>query len=319
MALNFGSFAREIREVSSFDSDVILVETLFAAFTTSAHYTLERTICSKYINSRRVLPGDVTTAARAANLDVLQNYFARHIIPKTNTVERNKLISKLVSVFATDSEVPNADKQAFMAIANEANLALFLVRVFLFAVFQNNNNPPSKQPLPSTDNAILLVGGKVFLNNVEVKMPDKLTPPSEFASEEAIYIAELLRAYSDAEGAQVDPSTMADRYKRNLNDQRQHYFNAEAVRRRVRDVYKSTDNDVFETFKQDVYEGVINVHDQDHANGYARLLAVLTQACNLQRGSSLLEQFPKWIGNSQRQGVCHILVNENRIKWVVGE
>ena len=35
---------------------------------------------------------------------------------------------------------------------------------------------------------------------------------------------------------------------------------------------------------------------------------------------SILENTnPPWIGPSQKQGVCHILVNEGKINWVIGD
>lgn len=170
----------------------------------------------------------------------------------------------------------------------------------------------------SDEKCITISGGKLFIGNEEVKLPDRLAPPANFEEDEAVYIAELLFAYAEAEGvATVAPDALSPKYQRNLTEQRQNYFNAEAVRRRVRDVF--TDRDEFEVLKTETYDGIVDVHSQNWANGFERLLKVLAQSAVVRIDKSLLGSQLTWIGNSEKKGVCHILVNEGRIKWVVTE
>ena len=148
-------------------------------------------------------------------------------------------------------------------------------------------------------------------------MPDKLIPPTNFESGEAIYIAELLKAYAEAEKtSSLTIDNLPLKYKKEFDRHRQDYFNAESVHRRMRETYLSEEND-FEMLKNETYDGIIDTHSMPYSNGYERLLKVLQQAVNLQQGKSLLWQLPKWIGASEKKGVCHILVNEKEITWVV--
>jgi hypothetical protein len=59
------------------------------------------------------------------------------------------------------------------------------------------------------------------------------------------------------------------------------------------------------------------VHSQDFPHGFARLNKVMAQAATIRVDKCLLSRLPDWIGASEKKGVCHILVNDRRIKgWV---
>jgi hypothetical protein len=47
------------------------------------------------------------------------------------------------------------------------------------------------------------------------------------------------------------------------------------------------------------------------------LIEVLKQAVVAPVGKSLLSNIPNWIGNSEKKGVCHMLVNDGKIRWVM--
>ena len=68
--------------------------------------------------------------------------------------------------------------------------------------------------------------------------------------------------------------------------------------------------------KEEIYNGIIDVHEQDYSTGYKRLVADLQQAAITNTSKSLLDSKLHCIGNCERKGVCHMLVNDCRIKWV---
>ena len=52
-------------------------------------------------------------------------------------------------------------------------------------------------------------------------------------------------------------------------------------------------------------------------NGYDRLIAVLEKITNTTVDLSTLNQIRNLIGNMEKKGICHILVNDGTIKsWV---
>ena len=192
----------------------------------------------------------------------------------------------------------------------------FLADVFLYAIQQPNKLKENPIPITPTDHSVCtIIAGRIYLDGEKLVIPDPLTPPENIEKEESTYILELLRAYADVE--RVDKftvNTIPEKYKRHLNEQRQNYYNAESVRRSVRDTGL---NNQFDYFINDTYDSIIDVCDQSHLNGYERLLKVLQQAANRPRGRSLLEIIPNWIGISEKKGACHILVNDGKIKWVM--
>lgn len=108
-----------------------------------------------------------------------------------------------------------------------------------------------------------------------------------------------------------------EKQKEHFTRQRSDYFAAEAVRRGTRDIYSEDEEDYFQTFVDDTYNGIIDIWESDYKTGYERLKNVLVQATLLPPDQCWLGRDTVWINNPQKKGVCHILVNEGRLKgWV---
>lgn len=137
---------------------------------------------------------------------------------------------------------------------------------------------------------------------------------------EGSYTDALLAAYGQVEGIKHFTIDMLDAYpahKENFSNQRKYYFAAEAVRRGIRDLYGTKEKDQFEVLKDEMYEGVTEVWEDEAKNGLARMRKVMAQATKTSLDKCRICRETEWIGNSQRKGVCHFLVGENRLKgWV---
>lgn len=149
----------------------------------------------------------------------------------------------------------------------------------------------------------------------------ELVPPQEVVEQEIPYVKELMAAYGEAEGiGSFTKDTLrqyVDKYGEHFNRQRKDFYAAESVRQGTREAYGETDPDQFEVLKEETYDGVVDVWEQDHRNGYVRLSKVLAQAAQIRIDRCWLCRDTDWIGNSQKKGVCHVLVNDGKIKgWV---
>ena len=323
--LCFGSYAKLLQEATASTNEGV-IDLIFNGIAVRSSYgtTLGAPDQSKILNSKLDVPLYVQRAADTpAVITAIEDYFRDSVVPVILNGRRPKFLSLLMGLIGGDSNIPTAEKSNFLSMASAAQtdltrLPAYLSTLCLYAVQQPNNL--KKNPLPvqvAASNLISIFDGRLYLNGEEVLLPDVLTPPETHEAHEAVYIAELLRAYAHAQNVpSIAPDAIPPAYQKNFNEQRQHYINAEAVRRRVREVFPP-DNDQFGIFKDDIYDGVSAVHAQTAAHGYDRLLKVLTQAANLPKGRSLIETQLAWIGSSQKQGVCHILVNEKRLTWVV--
>lgn len=162
--------------------------------------------------------------------------------------------------------------------------------------------------------------GSIRFGGRRLNMPTLISPTDEIETDEMPYISALLEAYSDELGVQI--STIEglkayNTYFRNLNRQRKDYYSAETIRRFVRDTL--TDSQQFDVLKDEVYDGIIDTHEQDYDSGYKRLVEDLKQAAVINTSKCMLDSKLHCIGVSERKGVCHMLVNDNKLKWVSNE
>jgi hypothetical protein len=162
--------------------------------------------------------------------------------------------------------------------------------------------------------------GKISINGQMFSLHEKITPPENIAQEEMPYIKALFAAYAQATGMATvtknDLPTLNVRYRRNFSDQRENYYNAVRVERSVREIFNDGEVE-FGKIKEDTYDGIVDVCWNDFDDGFKRLLAVLNQVSQITLTKSFLTQIKDLINNSEKKGICHMLVNDGRIQWVL--
>lgn len=167
------------------------------------------------------------------------------------------------------------------------------------------------------DEHIQTVYGSIRFGVPSVEIVEVKTPADYLEMHEMNYITALLDAYSDELGVQinkVEALKVHSKFFAHFIRQRKDYYSAETIRRFVRDTL--TDGKQFEVLKTEIYNGIIDVHDKDYESGFKRLCADLVQAVQVNTSKSLLDCKLNCVGNSVRKGVCHMLVNDDRIRWV---
>lgn len=167
------------------------------------------------------------------------------------------------------------------------------------------------------DEYLNTIYGNIRFGGRRINLPTSILPSNSIELDEMAYIAALLEAYSDELKIQIDTTKSLeayDKYFKHLNRQRKDYYSAETIRRFVRDTL--TDSQQFNVLKEEIYNGIIDIHEQDYDSGYKRLVADLQQASITNTSKCLLDSKLHCIGNSERKGVCHMLVNDSKLKWV---
>lgn len=167
--------------------------------------------------------------------------------------------------------------------------------------------------------SVYVEDGVIHIADEKIELPIQLTPEEEFAPYELPYINALCDAYADALSMIITPSDidkLPNRYHKDFVSQREAYFAAESLQRSVREVY-SDGEDQFNNLKKEAYDGVENTYFQDYENGYKRLQAVIDKMLTMPLSASTLARTTNLIRNMVRKGICHVLVNDGRIKsWV---
>jgi hypothetical protein len=152
------------------------------------------------------------------------------------------------------------------------------------------------------------------LSKVLGLIPEEAPPgitPDDIQVEELAYIDQLRRVYGEASGAtfaSTDDVFAHPDYGEHLKRQRTRFFEAASFSRFHRD---NTAPGALKTFQHDVYHAVIEVYSETHSSRLHRVDAVMKHAGQTQ--VSLLGRLSRI---PVRQGMCHHLANEGRLKWI---
>lgn len=145
--------------------------------------------------------------------------------------------------------------------------------------------------------------------------PEAIEPPDKIFPDELLYVKKLLEAYSDHHKSVIqDISHLSahSNYINHFNRQRKCFYSAESLMKFERDTLPPG-VDAFEDLKQEVYDGIIDIVESDHSNGFVRVKEVCKSARNLNMPS-----YPLYtsIKGNDLNGLCHHLANEDKISWV---
>lgn len=194
----------------------------------------------------------------------------------------------------------------------------FLARVFQRALLGNNKvASPKKRKSASDPQSDSLDEFNGIIRKRYAK--PKTVVPEMIQPDELGYVREMYAAYSDAYHISVDEPNDLDAIncRDHFDRQRKNYYLAETIREKTRDALKPDELDNFETLKDEVEAGIYIVsHDTDFSNGLIKANAVLDKAGSLPLSYNTQDALFNWIGPGEKQGVCHMLVNEERLGWV---
>lgn len=178
-------------------------------------------------------------------------------------------------------------------------------------------------PKPSIKNLagdrIYCEDGKLIIDGETIELPIKLND-SEIYDFEFGYISALCDAYAEAlsrPSVSVDDiPTLPKKYQHNFYEQRKAYLSAGSIQRSISEVYEDGENQ-FDILKDDAYNGIKTTYYDDYDNGYRRLIEILKKISDIQLTKSKLMLIKNLIGNLERLGIVHILVNDETISsWV---
>lgn len=259
------------------------------------------------------IPSTISDAVEDIEIrEQLQESFRDVVIGElfTPTKETNTY-DTIIGILNTDSSIGPTKHDELIALFDSGAYDEFLTEVYCYALQCPNKIKKPKKALFEKELQELTSTLNKF------GRPEKIEPPSELDDKEEVYVNELLAAYGEDAGEEYDNiDELPQKYAKNFNRQRSDYYNAESIRLSSRDVYSSDEGNLFEEFKAETFDGIIDVVEDDYDTGFDRLKSVTKHAGNLNYSKSALPRIPNWIGPSEKKGTCHILVNDKKIKWV---
>ena len=204
-----------------------------------------------------------------------------------------------------------------------------------------------KDSIPSVSNACaegfinILVECATKQKKVEKSVPDNISdtlqtiesligmlpkppvqePPDTPREDEKAYISELCLAYAEHEKKEITEGSIASYpvYAEDLKQRRIDYFAAEAVNRGLQELKSKHLGGQFDVLKDEMLTGVRGISQRKYDDGYERMLEVMDRAVIVPLSQYILSQSPYWISNHIRMGVCHYLVNDQKLRWVASK
>lgn len=180
------------------------------------------------------------------------------------------------------------------------------VEKFNFSIFQTKSIREVLEQHKATPHFVPRFGGGIS------PRPKPGVPPDEIDAKESGYVAKLFDAYGDHTKSKIAEATALKKWGKldqHFKRQREAFYHAESLRVFVRD---KVEPGTFESLQEEIYHGVVDTCDANHADGYDCVVAVTNAAQALPINAHPLA--PSTFVQD-KHGICHQLANEDRLKW----
>ena len=254
----------------------------------------------------------------AALINKIMDYFNDVVIGDYIDPMLEEGMYKALKEYIFDSSLDEATKIELSELLDQNEQGDFLGRAFILALSGDNrvqDTPYDKLPI-ADDLKYYHELMKRYTKPQMIQVPDE---PEDY---EMPYVSELYRAYGEKTGnTYIRPEDLEDEpaLKRDFDRQRTSYYQAETIRREMRDTLKVDEESNFSDFKDEVYDGVIDTCDAEYDNGYERMKAVIQHATTVPLSSNTEDRMLRWVGPGEKKGACHMLVNDEKLYWCNGD
>ena len=214
-------------------------------------------------------------------------------------------------------DLRDSKKQQLMKYYGDCKYGEFLGRVFQRALLGNNkvSSPQRKKSASDAKSESIDEFNKLICGGM--KKPTTVVP-DEIQPDELGYVSALYDAYEDAHSVHINVPTDLDSIgcREHFDRQRKNYYLAETIDRKTRDSVKKEEDGLFDTLKDEVESGIYEISHNTYSNGFEKANTVLDRAGTISLSINTQNSFFNWIGPGEKKGVCHMLVNDERLEWV---
>lgn len=176
-----------------------------------------------------------------------------------------------------------------------------------FTIFDKLSSSTIIQEHKEHSNHLIRFGGRLPLR-------ENFPIPDVNDDKELRYIKQLIKAYdSDCEQTISEVDEIPESYNRHFTDSRKSFYKAEELRILTRD---NLPEEIFENLKIEIFDGIINTAEDNHDNGYRKVKAVEDKSVDIKLESNPLREACQTI---DKKGICHHLVNDDKITWIDNE
>lgn len=335
MALCFGSYGQAIKKAKKYPkTNMAVAGILLSLITDNVEVTNQRgepfdlsdKIASLYLNCKdHVLQAIVDASGNAGVVDVAEQYFRDKVITQLEPLLLDDLISDIRTIIESDANIPSTLKSEWITIADRKHLPKFLSVIFLYAIKKENKLSPLVAAASSDDIMKLAISELDSAENIIKKYPrpQEIPVPELPEDEEMEYIKALLAMYAEElkSNGTLELIDLEDTpaFKKDLSRRRKDYYAAETIREGTRDSFGDTEEANFSALKEDILDSVYDEYIKTHSSSMDRLNCVMSQAALSPANRSILLSKLAWISAREKKGVCHFLVKDGELKWVVDD
>ncbi|MBU0278738.1 ABC-three component system protein [Gemella sp. zg-1178] len=159
----------------------------------------------------------------------------------------------------------------------------------------------------------------ITISGVDISIPISISPDANISSEDEKYVQALYELYSEITNIDITSSninSLLPNLKNHYETQNKSYFALEQKQRAIRDVFDDGEYQM-EILKEDAFSGIEMTYLNHYTTGLERLNAILEKITTITLDNSTLKNIIGLIGNLEKRGICHVLVNDNVIRsWV---
>ncbi len=257
-------------------------------------------------------------AREAQNVDTgkaIIDHFKKVIVPEELDDDRIDDMIAAMMKSIEESSADKKDKDAFQQLYDDLAIWEFLAKAFILSLAAVLKSRRIRKLPEKSAKSI-----QEFDTLVDSKRqkPRTVVPEDIDAQERNMhYVQQLLAAYEEDSGNEfIEPEDVkGSAYEGHFRQQRKNYYQAETIHRFVRDSENKTEEG-FETLKEEIEDGIYGVAHAQYTKGLVKADTVLNAAGMLPISHNSEEYMLGWVGPGEKKGVCHILVNEEKIEWV---
>lgn len=246
---------------------------------------------------------------------LIKHFSSKDFKAAISDAKEDEMYEAMVVLVKECDNISEAKKKALLKYYTGLGSYEFLARVFQRAVLGNNKVTSSKKRKKADDTSADSV--VEFDKLVRRKKPEAKVP-KRVQQTEIKYVMQLYAAYSNATGKSIKKASDLDalNYRDDFEHHRKNYYKAELVCRETRDSIRPDEASPIEELKDEIEEGVYETRRKPYDDALLKVDAVMEQASKVPISSWVDDATFRWIGPAEKKGVCHILVNDERFKWV---
>ena len=264
-------------------------------------YAIDNNNSSKWCGGRSPIPRNIREAViQDVYKDDIVLYFNRDVVGRIESDLQQDMLDALISLINhSNLEITRRQQLNDLYAGNE--IGDFLAYAFMSAVIGSDKSTKKQAPsIPHNGNPEEALSDFRKIIKEHYTKPESMPVPSEIDVEELKYVEALYEAYEQTSGITISNTDDLGNYTKHFNRQRKNYYLAETIHREIRDTIHH-DEAGFNTFKDEIEEGVAEVSERVYSNPVQKIDSVMENAGMMPISHNTEDVMLGWVGPGEKK------------------